>query len=505
MTTDLELAEPYLRQVLSTAGLDVEYVRGSGDTLFYRDADGGEVAVLDVVGGYGSTLFGHSNPRIVDYARRLLAEQTPIHAQFSRHPYANDVAAELNRILRRETGSTESYYAIFANSGAEAIEAALKHAELDRVLRVAALTAEIDGHVAAARAEVPASADLDKLLAELATTNQEQLARPPLYLTPEGAFHGKLVGSVQLTHNENYRSAFRALAAQARFVPKDSPGALKRIIEEERAYLLDVVVEDGAARLVARTFPLFCAIVLEPIQGEGGIHELSPAFLDEIQQAASELDLPIVVDEIQSGMGRTGRLLASSHSGLRGDYYALAKSLGGGVAKAAVMLVRDGRYRRDFEMMHSSTFAKDSFSCLVAREVLRMLEEDGGRAYAAAAERGDRLRAALEAVRAEYPEVLKEVRGRGLMLGLEFHDVSGAESEALRGIGASGFFGYFLAGYLLREHRIRIFPTASAMNTLRFEPSVYLTDGDIDRIAAALRDVAAVIHRQEGERLAPIA
>jgi 4-aminobutyrate aminotransferase-like enzyme len=118
-TTLEELAEPYLLGVLATAGLDVEYVRGEGDTLYYRRGDE-EVPVLDFVGGYGSTMLGHSNPELVAYARELLAGQTPIHAQFSRHPYAGEVAGRLNRIIQRETGSDEHYFAIFANSGAEA-------------------------------------------------------------------------------------------------------------------------------------------------------------------------------------------------------------------------------------------------------------------------------------------------------------------------------------------------------------------------------------------------
>ena len=167
------------------------------------------------------------------------------------------------------------------------------------------------------------------------------------------------------------------------------------------------------------------------------------------------------------------------------------------MAKISAMLVRQSRYRQDFELVHSSTFAKDSYSCLIAIEVLRLLEADDGAAYRLAAERGDRLAAALASVRADFPEVVKDVRGRGLMLGLEFHDQSDAAAPTVRDHARAGLLGYALAGYLLREHRVRIFPTASATNTLRIEPSIYLTDAEIDHLTTALRALCTVLRDQD--------
>ncbi|MFI5621362.1 aspartate aminotransferase family protein [Streptomyces sp. NPDC051567] len=513
-TAATELAEPFLLGVLASGGLDVEYVRAEGNTLYRRGEDGEEIPVLDYVGGYGSTMLGHNNPQINAYAKELLDGGTPVHAQFSRHPYANELAEALNRIVRRERGDEESYYAIFANSGAEAVEAAIKHAELDRGLRLAALREEIAVHVEEVRAQVVAGAatvpagvgdSIEELVTEILDRNATQAARPPLFLVPEGGFHGKLAGSVQLTHNEGYRLPFKALAAQSRFVPRDRPGALRKIIDEERAQLLDLVVEGGQVQVVERDFPLFAAFVLEPILGEGGIHELTREFAAEIQEVCAQSGVPVVVDEIQSGMGRTGDFLAATALGLRGDYYTLAKSLGGGIAKTAVMLVRKPLYHGQFELAHSSTFAKDSFSCLIALKVLELMEADDGEVYRQAAERGEKLLAMLRSVRADFPGTVKEVRGRGLMAGLEFHDQSDADAEPLRQVARSGFFGYFVAGHILRAHRVRTFPTSSAVNTLRFEPSVHLTDEEIDRLEAALRDVCAIIRDTDGQSLAPIA
>ncbi|MEU6670381.1 aminotransferase class III-fold pyridoxal phosphate-dependent enzyme [Streptomyces sp. NPDC046727] len=166
--------------------------------------------------------------------------------------------------------------------------------------------------------------------------------------------------------------------------------------------------------------------MLEPIQGEAGIRVLDREAVRRVQEECARADCPIVVDEVQSGMGRSGAFFAASHPGLQGDYFTLAKSLGGGVAKAAMTLVRTSRYRKEFELVHSSTYAKDSFSTLIAGRTVALLEADGGRAYRLAEERGNRLLAMLEGLRKEYGTVVKDVRGRGLMAGLEFHDQSGS-------------------------------------------------------------------------------
>ncbi|CAM5513940.1 Diaminobutyrate--pyruvate aminotransferase OS=Streptomyces microflavus OX=1919 GN=Smic_51260 PE=3 SV=1 [Streptomyces microflavus] len=165
------------------------------------------------------------------------------------------------------------------------------------------------------------------------------------------------------------------------------------------------------------------------------------------------------------------------------------------------MLVRQAYYRKEFEIVHSSTFAKDSFSCHIALKVLELLEADDRLAYRRAAERGEALRAMLESVRTDHPDVIEDVRGRGLMLGIEFRDQSASTSPTVRGVAQGGLFGYVLAGHLLRAHRVRTFPTASALNTLRFEPSVGLSDAEIAQLDTGLRDVCALLRDGRGDAL----
>jgi acetylornithine/succinyldiaminopimelate/putrescine aminotransferase len=511
----LELVDSELYGSIARLGLDVEYVRARGNTMWARCADGTVRSVLDLVGGYGSLILGHNHPELVAGAKRLLDNGVPVHAQLSRRPEAAELAERLNRVIGREFGTDERYHAVLANSGAEAIEAAVKHAEFDRVARVDELTTRLRENADAARAAVadgrvrvpdsvlaalglpvpaadPAAA-LDAVLAELGARNAARLAAPPCVVALVGGFHGKLVATTQLTHNVKFRTPFAALGLPARFAPVNDPAALRQVFEDERSTVLDVALVGGELALVERDFPGCCALVVEAVQGEGGIVALTAEFAKEAQAVCAEFGCPLIVDEIQSGVGRTGAFFASSHLGLQADYFTLAKSLGGGLAKISVLLVRASRYRPRFELLHSSTFAKDPFATSIALRVLDLLEADDGAAYAAAAGRGTRLAEALSSVRTDFPDVVRDVRGSGLFLGFEFQDLSGAGSKTVAQVQPAGLFGYFVSGFLLHEHDIRVLPTGSAPNTLRIQPSIDITDEEIGRVAAALRHLCSVL------------
>lgn len=522
-TVDRELAEPMMLGLLTQLGVNVEFVRGEGNTLHFVDHTGRLTPVLDYAGGYGALILGHNHPEIVATAREFLDARTPVLAQASRQPAASQVADTLNAVLHREFDTDEPYFAVFANSGAESIEVALKHAEFDRVRKADALGAAIADHVATAAAQVAAGtakiadatfaalgvpeqrrrgdeAGFAAVVERIQRHNAERTARPPLFLALSGGFHGKLVGSIQITHNPSFRTPFAAMAPQARFVPFGRPDALDDAFAAERTTVYDLDVVDGEIVLAERNFPVFGAFVLEVIQGEGGIRAVDREFADRLKRVCAAADCPIIVDEIQSGMGRTGAFFASSLIGLQADYYTLAKSLGGGIAKAAVTLIRGSRYQPEFELVHSSTFAKDTFSCTVALRTLELLEADDGAAYRRAADLGEQLIGRFGRLRADFPDVISDIRGKGLMLGLEFHDQSGSSAPGIAQAAAGGMFGYAAAGYLFRAHRIRTFPTASAVNTLRFEPSVLLTEHELDQLDTALLALAVVVREADDQR-----
>jgi acetylornithine/succinyldiaminopimelate/putrescine aminotransferase/predicted amino acid dehydrogenase len=504
-------------EVLEATGQAVYYHRGEGNTLYYRNEAGEEVPVLDLLGGYGALILGHNHPEILAEAHALLERRVPMHAQFSLREGAGRLAARLNEIVAPQTGG-EPFNVTFANSGAEAVEAAIKHAELDRVLKLEALLDEIDLHLAeteakvrAAEASIPAdifahsdirdyvfdTRDFAELRTGIASHNAMQLARRPVFVALERSFHGKLLGSVQLTYGKLFRRPFQFLGLKARFVPAGRPDELDRIVEEESAVLYDLAVENGKVKLVERPLPLFSAFIVEPIQGEGGINVLTAEFGQHLRKTCNRLGCPLIIDEIQSGMGRAGSFLASSLVGLKGDYYTLSKSLGGGIAKISATLIRSAQYRWEFSLLHSSTFAEDEFSCGVALKVLDLLEADGGAAYARIRASGEALMALLEAIRAEYPDIIVSVRGKGLMIGVEFVSQAHAASRILRTTADIDSLGYLISGYLLRVEGIRAAPPGSSPNTLRLEPSMYLDEADLARISAAFRRVCEILRRQD--------
>src|SRR6185295_17147193 len=208
----------------------------------------------------------------------------------------------------------------------------------------------------------------------------------------------------------------------------------------------------GRVRLFERSLLSVAACFLEPIQGEGGVRPLAKEYLSELQQRCSSRNVPLVIDEIQSGMGRTGRFLACHRLGVRGDYYLLSKGLGGGLAKISALIISRRRYRPEFSMLHTSTFAEDDFSSAIAMRTLDILERGDWALLEECEQKGRYLRDGLRQIQERYPDVLKEVRGAGLMVGVEFQELSRSSSSLLRQLSAQADLVYCIAGYLLHEH-----------------------------------------------------
>ncbi|HTN84199.1 MAG TPA: aminotransferase class III-fold pyridoxal phosphate-dependent enzyme [Sorangium sp.] len=515
-----QLVKPRLAESLATMGLDVIYHRAQGDHVYLRDQSGKEIEVLDMVGGNGSLLFGHNHPRVIADLREALADGMVVHAQLSIRREAGLLAETLVKVARRDSGIDEGFVVHFANSGAEAIECAMKHAEVTRMSKLLAawdaLRPELEEMQRAARAGEVSMPEgqlehasiaskfgrvrsLEELVGRVLAHNQAQLTRRPIFVGLEHAFHGRLVASVQLTYAA--RPPYRNLGLNVRFLPLNSLDALEalkaELSREESLDLYGLKVEDGAVRLYKRSLSAVAGVLVEPIQGEAGVLEVSSEFGAALRRFCDEQGCPLILDEIQSGMGRTGRFFAASCIGLKGDYYVLGKSLGGGVAKITAVMFRASLYQHDFALHHSSTFSEDDLSCRAARTALEILEENSGATYRHIEATGRRLRAALERVHASYPELTKEVRGRGLFLALEFFPPLGSGSPLLRTLAQYKLFGYLLSGYLLKAHQIRIAPTGSATNLLRFHPSINLDDRAIESIEVALRRLCDILRHED--------
>lgn len=216
-------------------------------------------------------------------------------------------------------------------------------------------------------------------------------------MSTEGAFHGRTLGALSATGSEKYREGFSPFLEGFHFAPYGDP--------------------DAIARLAAETNP--CAVILEPIQGENGVIVPPTGYLRRVRDICGENDMLLILDEIQVGMGRTGKLFAYEHEDIKPDIVALAKALGGGVPCGAVLATE--KVAKHFTPgTHGSTFGGNPLAAGAACAAVQTILEEN--LAAEAGRLGDYFLAKLEDVLKKYPEHVNEVRGKGLIIGVEFSD-----------------------------------------------------------------------------------
>lgn len=502
-------AEDYRRYVrprraefLSALRLDPVYHAAKGDHLTWFHDDQ-EREVLDLVGGFGSTILGHNHPELISTFQLLLASNTPQHVQASIPQHATALAAMLSKFAERELG--RAFLVNLFSTGAEVVEASMRHAELawtrrvdryqqhaDRSLRLARRRNEQSScftrlqeewYQASSFKSTPNS--WEELLADIEAHNCEVLRRKPVFAALDVAFHGRTAGAYRLTDH-----------------PADNDGGILRLQSSDSEQLSATLAaydeslywlqgESTDLRLISQSFNRIMAIYVEPIRCEGGIHRLPAAFASRLRQASRFRDIPIVADEIQTGLGRTGAMFASKQVGIEASYYLLGKSLGGGLAKISALLIDRDQYHADFSLHHGSTFAEDNHSALIARKALELIHRTDapGRARTI----GQTLGAGLKEVAAAFPDVVADVREFGCLLGFELRTGAGSPSALIRFLGDR--LGYVVSSYLLNHHSIRVLPSLSAPLTLRIEPSAMMLDESIKQVIDGFSRVCNVLHR----------
>lgn len=208
----------------------------------------------------------------------------------------------------------------------------------------------------------------------------------------KNAFHGRTLATVAATGKEAMMNGFAPIPAGFLHVPFNDLEAIKEMVTEEVG-----------------------GIMLEPIQGEGGINLVDPSFLKALRAYCDEQNLVLIFDEIQSGMGRTGKMFAFEHFGVIPDVMTLAKALGGGMPIGAVLASEKVGSAIDWGD-HGTTFGGNPLACAAALATIEAMEEEG--MLKQATEKGAWLKVEVERVRSQYPEI-KEIRGYGLMIGIE--------------------------------------------------------------------------------------
>jgi len=261
-------------------------------------------------------------------------------------------------------------------------------------------------------------------------------------ITMEGSFHGRTLATLTATGQEKFHKGYEPLMPGFKYVPFNDIGAVKKAID-----------------------PKTCAVMVEPIQGEGGVNCPSEGYLKALREICDENKLLLMFDEVQVGMGRTGKLFAYEHEGVEPDILTLAKSLAGGVPIGALLIkkeISDGFKPGD----HASTFGGNPLASAAGVAALTAILEEG--MLENCRKMGGYFLSELDKMKNKFP-FIKEVRGKGLILGMELKmDGSSMVKEMLKK---------------------RVLINCTMGNVLRFLPPLIVTKEEIDRVVAALEEV----------------
>ncbi len=423
---------PLFARVLEIIGYDKVYTRGEGAYLY--DLEGNRY--LDFLGGYGVYHLGRSHPEVKRALHELLELDRPNLIQMD-CPLLAGLLAE--RLVERARASFPGLDAVFfTNSGAEAVEGALKFAR--------------------------------------GATGRERF----LYL--EHAFHGLTLGALSVNGSEHFRSGFGRLLPATALAMNDLEGLERELAKGDVA-----------------------AFIAEPIQGKG-VYLPADHFLPEAQQLCRRYGALLILDEVQTGLGRTGRFFCGEYWGLAPDIVTISKALSGGYVPVGAILTRREIHRKVFSglersVVHSNTFGMNELAMGAGLATLEVLEKEG--LIERAARLGERFLIGLRALQEKY-ELIKDVRGKGLMIGLEFGPPRSSLALGLRTAWAAlekaqeGLFAQMVVMALMREHRLLAQVSGHRVNIIKFLPPLIIGEEEIDYALEALDKVLAEAHRFPG-------
>jgi acetylornithine/N-succinyldiaminopimelate aminotransferase len=350
MKTFEQIAELERRYLLGTYNR-YPIVLTRGKGVFLYDLD--DRRYLDFVSGLGVNALGHAHPRVVKTIREQAAKLIHV-SNLYYHQYQGELGEKLCALVNSSAAvSMGDCRVFFSNSGTEAIEGSIKLARLA-------------GHRAGGEAKC-------RLVAL------------------QGSYHGRTFGALSLTGQEKHRKGFEPLLEEVTFVPQNDVEALRAAVNDNT-----------------------CAIVLEPIFGEGGIYECSVEFLQECRTLADRFKAALIFDEIQCGLGRTGTIFAFQSFGVAPDIVAIAKPIAAGLPLGA-LIAKEEFASAISPGQHGTTFGGGPLACRVALEFLAIVEEE--KLLDNVNKVGAYLNQELKAI-AERSAAAKEVRGRGFIQGI---------------------------------------------------------------------------------------
>jgi putrescine aminotransferase len=319
--------------------------------------------------------------------------------------------------------------AFFCNSGAESVEGALK-------------------------------------MARIATGKQ-------VFIHCTGAFHGKTLGALSVGGREKYKTPFQPLIPGCVEVPFGDIRALEQALDQHRC----------------------AAVIMEPVQGEAGVIVPPEGYLKQVRELTDAHDTLLILDEVQTGLGRTGTMFACEHEGVVPDIMCLAKALGGGVMPLGATVATRKVWEKAYgglskAVLHTSTFGGGARACAAGLVTISKLVEEN--LAERARDLGEYFLNGLRTLQKSY-KTIKEVRGKGLLIGLEFDKpVEGLLDKLTAGAineFAKEYYASLVAGELLGKHQVITAYTLNNPNVMRLEPPLTVTKDQIDYVLNALEDI----------------
>ena len=272
------------------------------------------------------------------------------------------------------------------------------------------------------------------------------------FISTINSFHGKTLGSLSVTGRDLFRKPFLPLL-EAAFVPYGDARAIEEAIDDQTA-----------------------AVILEPIQGEGGVIVPPDHYLLTVRQICTERGVLLLLDEVQTGLGRTGKMFGCNHSGVVPDIMCLGKAISGGVIPCAAFHTTDEIFNsfHPNPFYHTSTFGANPMATTAAAATIQTLQEEN--LVDRAAKMGDYFKSGLKQLQKRFPEIIRDVRGRGLLIGMEIVDAKVGESLAQR----------------MFDRNVLIAYTLNKPEVIRIEPPLIITrnliDQALERFAESLRE-----------------
>ncbi|WP_289053541.1 aminotransferase class III-fold pyridoxal phosphate-dependent enzyme [Carboxylicivirga marina] len=498
-------SRPLPAELMGFLKLDKCYFKAEKNKLYYRSGKS-EVKVIDFVGGYGSNLLGHNHPQLVHYLQKLYQQKTPAFAQLSNRDSTGRLSERINDLIRDKSG--RQYITTLFSTGSEAVEAAIKHAFMNHSARIEKFNKRLESKLLEIKAyncwkkacyqQIPNKISFDStedFCSEITKTNLKvQENHPALFMASERSFHGKTTGASSITHhsgNPNLTS-FNNI-----FFNWNEEKVLKLIKDNTYFMLLPELGRDGIIKIKRIQFNRIAGIIIEPILGEGGVRPVPHSFLKYLRQITKDNGIPLIFDEIQSGTYRTGEFLASFKANCYADYYILGKALGGGLSKISALVIDNEHYIEAFGLVQSSTFSEDDISSHIALKGLDILKKKSNFII----QTGQYFKSKLRELKVEFPDVITDIRGEGLILGISFRHFLFSQSYAFQILSRSGYWGYIIASYLLNKKNIRVSVSLSEPHTLRIHPCIYTTKNEIDFFVNSMKEICQILYFEDFYKL----